>query len=532
MRKFFTWLPQSRGKRLLAIFGLLCAAGLIVLVVLGVTAFFLFRSPRFQAWFFPQMMKMQLNATLPDPPAVPPGPAYAGPTLDAASVTGAGDLFIATNIWQAHLRFTQEQWDRLGPKIVRGVPDWVRPDGKPKLHNPEASRAGIAGVFGIDLVPSEADFEFGGARFTNVAVRFKGNGTFLTAMQTYKRPYKVTLDKHVKGQSLAGRATFNFGNLVADQSFLSDTLGYEYFREAGVPAPLTTFVRLFLTIEGKFEERLLGLYLSVENPDAAWVKHTFPGREMALFKPVTHELFEYLGPDWQAYEPIYDPKTKITPAHQQRVVDLSRLVSRVDDAEFARRIGEYLDLEACARYFAAEVLLAHYDGILAQGQNFLAYLDGATGRFGFAPWDLDHAWGEFPLIDTADNRERASISRPWEGRILFLERLFAVQEFDRLYRAELERQLETVFRPDRLGRRIDELAAAIRSAIAEESLDKLAKFEIAVSSTFQEGPREGSPFDPNRPVFQLKRFIEARARNVREQLEGRTEGVIITRRPW
>ena len=529
MRKLFNWLPKTRGKRIFAIAGLIVGGGFLCLLALGITAFFLFRSPKFQSWLWPALMRRQATAALPDPPAAPAGPVYTGHHPSAANIHASADLFQTTNIWKLHLKLSPKGWKDLGPNHVQPVSEWMRPDGRPQLRNPKAARAGIAGVFGLDFPWSRADLELGGVWFTNAGLRFKGNGTFLSALQTYKRPFKVDLNKHETNQTVAGRTLLNFGNLSADQSCLSDALAYEFFRDAGVPAPRTAFARTFLSIDNKFAERLLGLYVWVENPDAAWADDTFGVKGVALFKPVTHELFADLGGDWKSYDAIYDPKTKTTERQQQRVIEVAKLVTHASEADFAKRIGELFDLAECARFLASEVMLAHYDGILAQGQNFLIYLDPRADKFGLIPWDLDHSWGEFPFISTADQRERASIWHPWVGENRFLQRLFAVEEFKKRYQAELERILNTLFVPDRLNRRIDELAAIVRPAIAEESPPRLAKFETAVSDKTLNGPRDGNPFDPNRPVHQLKRFITTRAQNVREQLAGKTQGVVPVR---
>lgn len=321
MRRLFHWLPKSRGKRLVAIVALILGSGFLCLVALAITAFFLFRSPKFQSWLWPALMRRQANVAPSDPPAVPAGPAYNGRHPSAADIHAAADLFQTTN----------------------------------------------------------------------------------------------------------------------------------------------------------------------------------------------------------------DPKTKTTERQQQRVIEVARLVAHANDTDFAKWIGEFFDLAECARFLAVEVMLAHYDGILAQGQNFLLYLDPRSDKFGLIPWDLDHSWGEFPFISTADQRERASVWHPWVGENRFLQRLFAVEDFKKRYQAELERLLTTLFVPERLNRRIDELAAVVRPAIAEESPERLAKFETAVSDQIHNGRRDGSPFDPNRPVHQLKRFIATRAQNVREQLAGKTQGVVLVR---
>lgn len=531
MRRRFGWLPRSRGKRILALLGLGCGGLVLLLLVLAVAAFFLFRSPSFQAWLWPRLMHSQATKNLPAPPPVPAGPPYEGPSPSAADVRTAGDIYRTTNVWTVRLHFTEAQWRGLGPHLVPGVGRWLGPDGRPVLRNPKAARAGIAGVLGFDYPWSEADVEFGGLTFTNVAIRFKGDGTFLSALGSYKRPYKIDLDRHRPGRRLAGRDSFSFNNLSADRSHLSDALAYEFFRDAGVPASRTAYARLFLSIEGRFEPRLLGLYVMVEELNAAWAEEAFGVPGVALFKPVTYELFLDLGDDWKPYEEIYDPKTDVTEPQQRRLIEWARLVTHADDATLAARVGEFIDLDEFARFLAGEVLLSHYDGILAQGQNFFLYLDPRTNRFGFIPWDLDHSWGEFPFVGTPQQREQASLWHPWEGENRFLERMLAVPAFKDRYRAVLETLLTTLFVPERLNRRIDELASVIRPAIAEESPDKLRLFEQTVAGEWSEGPREAKPLDERRPVHQLKRFIAARAQSVRAQLDGTAEGMLVVRQP-
>jgi len=206
------------------------------------------------------------------------------------------------------------------------------------------------------------------------------------------------------------------------------------------------------------------------------------------------------------------------------------LHSHGTDEEFAARLGEFLDLDSVARFLAAESLLANFDSFMGQGQNYLMSLDAEGKRFAFVPWDLDHAWGEFPMMGTPEQRERLDIWHPWVEPNRFVARVFQVEEFRKRYRAELERQLATVFVPDRLNRRVDELAAVFRPLAAEWSTNRLAKLESAVSTNFVPRVEGGDPFSPNRPAWQLKRFIEARAASVRAQLDGKETGQVISRK--
>jgi spore coat protein CotH len=340
-----------------------------------------------------------------------------------------------------------------------------------------------------------------------------------------KRAFKVDLNRFQKGQKLGGRDELTFNNLVVDHSFMSDALAYEFFRDAGVPAPRTAYAWLTTSVEGEFERKPLGLYAMVEAVDEEFAAERI-SRTAPIFKPVTYQLFEHLGDDWSAYAAIYDLKTKATRDQERRVVDFAWLVSGASDGEFAARVGEFLDLDEFARFLACLVLLSSYDGLLSDGQNFYVYLDPRSNKFGFIPWDLDLAWGSFFLLGTTRQREQASIWHPWAGKNRFLERVMTVEEFRKIYRAHLEDFMARLFVPERLHQRIDELAAVLRSPIAAESDFRLDKFEQAIGTRSLKPSRSGAQ-TADRPAHRLNRFIEKSANSVREQLDGKSEGVIL-----
>lgn len=501
---------------------------LLTLVALVITAVILFQRPGFQEWFFLQTVSREVGPP-PPPPAGPRVP-YPGPEPSAAQVTNSAGLFVPTNLWSVHLRFSTSQWDAVQPRRIPPLRGWLQADGSPLLRNPRAARAGLAGVLGFDQPWSQADLTFADVALTNVAIRFKGNGTFMGALGSAARPFKIDLDRHVAGRLFAGQSELNLHNLVADASLLRDTLAYEYFRGAGVPAPRTAYARVSLTVDGRWEQGFLGLYLLVENPDGHWLADALGTAGGAVFKPVTLELFHDLGDDWNLYEPVYDPKTPVSEAQRLRLRELARLVTHADDAEFARRADEFLDLPATARFLATEALLSNYDSLFDNGQNFILWLDPRTQRFGFSPWDLDHSWGEFPFAGTPDQRVRADLWHPWIGTNRFLERLYGVDAFRTLYREELTRQLDSLFVPDRLHRRIDELAGAIRPAVAGEPEERLQQFELAVQGRPEtRSSDKAAAHARRRPAHDLKDFISRRAAEARAQLEGRSAGVIIRR---
>ncbi|HTG44749.1 MAG TPA: CotH kinase family protein [Verrucomicrobiae bacterium] len=430
-------------------------------------------------------------------------------------------LFGLSNIWTVKLSFTAEEWARIEPSKVPPIRNMFQ-DGKIILRNPKAKRSGLAGVLGFEFNWVEANLEFANQKFEKVAVRYRGNGTYLNSMYGQKQSIKIDVSKFNKKARLGAVQELNLLNTVVDYSYLHDALGETLFRQLGALAPRTAYAYVTVEISGKPEPR--GLYVMVENIDGEFAEDRFGNKKVPIFKPVTYDLFDYLGADWKSYEQIYDLKTKATPEQQQRVIDFARLVSKASDDEFARRLPEFLDLDEFAGFVAGHVLLSSYDGFLVNGQNFYFYLDPRSNRFGFIPWDQDHSWGDFGHIGTNEQRENASIWNPSTYDFQFLKRVMKVEAFRKIYRQKLENALNEFFTTEHLYPKIDELAHHLRPAVQAESDFRVARFDKAVSGTWLSGPRDGEAEGPKAPIHQIKRFIANRAKSVRDQLDSKAAG--------
>ena len=103
----------------------------------------------------------------------------------------------------------------------------------------------------------------------------------------------------------------------------------------------------------------------------------------------------------------------------------------------------------------------------------------------------------------------------------------AVEEFRRIYRVHLEDFLARLYVPERLNQRIDTIATAIREPIAAESHYRLNKLDQTIGL---------KPVAPRKwwnvldfPAHDLKQFIAGRARSVRSQLAGESQGIVLRR---
>ena len=407
------------------------------------------------------------------------------------------------------------------------------------LQGAEGKRNGLASAIGIEFKYVHADMEFEGRVLKDVAVRYKGNGTFMQSRGSLKRSLKIDLNKYVKGRTMAGVSKLNLHNNVTDASWMNEVLSHRLFRDAGAPAPRTAYARVYVTVPGKYENRYLGLYSLVEDVDKNFAEERFGTRKGAIFKPVTPSLFSDLGDDWARYNQTYDPKTELSEKEKRRVIEFAKLVTNADDGEFAAKLADYLDLDEFARFMAVTVWLSTMDSILGPGQNYYVYLDPGTRKFQFIPWDLDHSFGQFGMRGSQEQRENLSIHKPWQGENRFLERVFKVAAFKQLYLARLDESNKSVFKPERFYQQVDEIASVIRPAVKEESETALERFDKVVAGESAEpagfggprpgagGPRFGGPGGFFQAVKPIKGFVKVRAESVIDQVAGKPEGQAI-----
>lgn len=395
--------------------------------------------------------------------------------------------------------------------------------GQMSLQGPEGKRNGIASRAGIEYEYAHAEVDFEGKSFKDAAVRYKGNGTYLQSQGSDKRPMKVDFDKFVKGQQLASASKLNLHNSVTDAGYMNEALAYQLYRDAETPAPRTAFAKVNVTAPDKFSNQYIGLYCLVEEVDREFTHREFKVKGGALFKPVTPNLFQYLGEDWAKYKQTYDPKGGPSKEELARVIETCKFATQSSDEEFAAKLGNYIDLENFARYLAVTVWLSDLDGILGPGQNFYLFLHPETKKFSFIAWDQDHSFGQ--MRGSQEEREQLSVNKPWMNENRFLERVFKVAEFKKLYLARFAEFDKTVFKPERFQKQVDALAPVIRPAIREESEGKAERFEAAVRGETPSGGGFGFPgFGGAKPI---KGFVAARAASIGDQLAGKSEGKVI-----
>ena len=119
----------------------------------------------------------------------------------------------------------------------------------------------------------------------------KGNSSLVNSWRSgvEKLPWRLNFDEledefpEIRDQTFFGFTNINLTNNSQDLSFLRAKVVGDLFREAGVPAPRTAFVRVYLDRgEGR---RYVGVYTMVEVPDEPMLATQFGSGDGNLYKP-------------------------------------------------------------------------------------------------------------------------------------------------------------------------------------------------------------------------------------------------------
>jgi spore coat protein H len=321
--------------------------------------------------------------------------------------------------------------------------------------------AGQEGVYTeVPATLSVDDREWGA-----VSVRYKGNSSYRYAPSALKRSLKLDFGSSEPGRTFHGVSELNLNNNSFDPSQMREALAYDVFRRAGQPAPRTTFARVFITVPGRYARQYAGLYTAVEQVDQAFFQRLWQRPVGLLLKPEGLAGMPYLGDDWTRYEQPYGSRTAPTSGDAARFIALVKLLNQAPDAEFARRVGEYLDVDAFLQFLACEVVLVNTDSPLTTRRNYWIAMHPATQKIVWIPWDMNMAFAGYKPSDA-----QFSVRQPTAAGVFPLaERMLRVPEFSSRYNAAIRDLVTTNFTVARISRQIATLDAAIRQAAAEDT---------------------------------------------------------------
>jgi len=373
-----------------------------------------------------------------------------------------------------------------------------------------------AGNFGFEFTYVPAKVEIDGRAIDKAGLRYKGSGTYMMSARQVKRSLKIDFDRFDEQLSFQGIKKLNLNSGVMDSTKAREALAYAVFQAVGVPGPRTAYADVTLTVPGKFAAEPLGVFTIVEQVDKSFLETHFSDGKGLLLKPEGIRGLPHLGLDAKGYEATYTPKDEGNADEWKRLIELTRLINLANDAEFCEHIGEHLDLDAFARFVAANAALASLDGFLGLGDNYYLYLSPRSKKFVFIPWDLDLAFGAFPMYGSPTQLLDLSIDHPHVGQNKLIDRLLTMPNWKASYRDQLQRISDEVFSPEVLGKNITAVEAALTASLAKDNAAAESRREMS----------GGGPFGA--ASVSLSSFLEKRKHSIDAQLAGNAKGYVPT----
>lgn len=282
---------------------------------------------------------------------------------------------------------------------------------------------------------AEATIKEGGKVYKNVAIKLKGAAGSFQGVDG-KPGMTLNLDKFKGADRFHGLKKFHLNNCAQDGTFLSEMIGGEMARRAGVLASRCTHA--FVKLNG----RDLGLYVVKE----AYTKDMI-GR---LYKDGGGDLYD--GGFCKEVEENME-KDSGDPEDKRALRELIEACKEGDPAKRWERLGKILDIDRYISFCAMESILCHWDGYNFNRNNYRLYQDPSTGKFSFFLHGMDQLYGDtnFPLMRDFGTLVGGAVMRCPEG--------------PKLYRARLESIYANVLKPVDWGARVTEAGEKVRLAL-------------------------------------------------------------------
>lgn len=297
----------------------------------------------------------------------------------------------------------------------------------------------------------KATLDDGRRTLSDIGIRYKGRQVL--GKPGPKPSFTLKFNEFVAGQRYRGLSKVILDASHEDPTYLTALLANELHRAAGVPAPRVGFAHL--TVNGKD----LGLYVLVEGMNKDFLAQHFDRTKGNLYEgdgcDVTGKLDKDSGDSFK---------------DQPDVEALAQAASEPDLAKRWARLQKVLDLDRFISFLAVEVLAWQTNGYGLATNKYRLYHDPGSDRMVFLPHGCEPGFGavDGPLMP------------PMAG--LVARAVLQCPEGQKRYRERMAGLLATVFKPQELRTRVDELAGCIRPVLAKCAPGAVPEFDAAVAA--------------------------------------------------
>ena len=357
----------------------------------------------------------------------------------AAKADESTALFQFDRILEVDIQMDQEEWLELRTTHRESGEDFSKITEDPyKYYNSQVKVDGT-------LLPK-------------IGIRKKG---FFGSVVSTRPSLKLRFDRFDENQKLATLGMMTLNNNVQDYSQVHQLLAYRFFNRAGLFSPRAGLAHVRVNGED------LGIYTHVESIRKQFIKRHFSSAKGYLYEGYVGDFNE------NEFARIVIKSDKKTAA-RKKLEQLKETILQSERINISDLEG-ILNLPAFIQFWAAEVLIGHWDGYAGNRNNYYLYFDKKSDLFHFIPWGADAVFSDpGPFIQQATPKSVKAMS-------VICRRLWEMPEIRVRYRKELRRLLEEVWDEAQMKADIEE----IQENIVSSSKTDLSNMEQATGVIFE-----------------------------------------------
>ncbi len=282
-----------------------------------------------------------------------------------------------------------------------------------------------------------ADIEVDGEVMPRSGIRKKG---LIGSLSTEKPSLKVDFDTWIDGQSYQGLERLTLNNSISDATLVKQCLGYQLFRDAGLPAPRCSFASVSANGDP------LGVYVNVEPLKKDFLRWAFDGDDDG-------DLYEGTLSDFrEGWTATFEADTTSTDPDLGPILAVQAALEIDDDDAMLAALEQVLDLDQFVRFWAMEVLVGHVDGYSGNTNNFYVYKPEHSEQLVFLPWGIDAIFWDTEAFGSDTTRVTLN-------NTALTRRLWDIPAQRQRYLDTLQQLLDTVWDEDALLAEVDRMVA-------------------------------------------------------------------------
>jgi spore coat protein CotH len=373
-------------------------------------------------------------------------------------------------------------------------------------------------------------FQSGDVQIDQIGCRFKGNSS--AQRNGIKKPFKLDFNRYDDDARFMGLKKLNVNNFDLQPDFMREKLVHEVAGKY-VAALRSVYVRLYVN------DAFYGLYLAVEQPDKVMMQSRYGSAEDGnLYEgeeqmgASTKPTLSYLGDSQALYENVYLLKTNEEENDFSGLIHFLNVLNNTPTADLPGQLEPISDVTNWMYGMAVNNLVVNLDSYWGVAAEYYVYQRTEDGKFIYIQWDNNESFGItgdgtprlttpattdpfwLPTSTSSGGPGQGGPGQPGGGGSAtgsarpLLTKMWAVEEYKRLYLRALAQILREGFNPDDMANRVTQLADMIRPHVAEDpnKAYTLAQFEAALNNTVASIPG-------------INQFVKARHTYLRDYLD-------------